>query len=65
MIQLDKGKAQYWQKELKLAIAEKFIQKSPELQKLLASRRGWYSSVKGFILWLKWLLSGDGYLIAH
>ena len=65
MIQLDKGKARYWQKSLKLTIVDKFILDSAELQKLIALRRGWFSAIKGFFLWLKWLFSGNDHLIAH
>lgn len=58
MLNLDEGKAKNWQDSLKLTIAEKFIEGSKELQEIIDSKKGWWSSIKGFWQWIVWLFTG-------
>ncbi len=60
MLNLDEGKAKNWQKSLKEAITAKYIQSSPELQEIVRSKTGLWSSIKGFWQWLLWVVWGDG-----
>ncbi|XP_023225373.1 guanylate-binding protein 2-like [Centruroides sculpturatus] len=55
-VNLNDGKVQYWSSELKISIIEHFIQKDKELQKLLESKSGLWSSIIGFFQWLLWLI---------
>jgi hypothetical protein len=59
LMNLDEGKAKYWDAPLKEKIVEKFVQDSQELQILIKSKEGLWSSVKGFLQWIHWLLFGD------
>jgi hypothetical protein len=59
LLNLDEGKAKNWDMPLKEKIVEKFIQDSHELQTLIQSKEGLWSTVKGFFQWLHWLLFGD------
>ena len=58
LINLDEGKAKHWQHSLKVTIAEKFIENSEDLQSVLKSKEGLWSTFKGFLLWIRWLLWG-------
>ncbi len=58
MLNLDEGRAKHWQESLKLTIAEKFIEGSQELQNIIDSKSGWWSTVKGFVQWVVWLCTG-------
>lgn len=59
MLNLNEGKAKEWQESLKLKIAEKFIESSSKLVVVLESKRGIWSTWKGFFQWIihKMLLS--------
>ena len=57
MLNLDEGKAKDWQDSLKLIIANKFIEDSPELQNIIDSKHGLWSSLKGFIQWIIWCIT--------
>ncbi len=52
MLNLDEGKARDWQKSLKLKISQKFIRDSSELQDIIISKKGMWSTVKGFLQWV-------------
>ena len=58
LLNLDEGKAKHWQKSLKRTIALKFIASSPELQDIIRSKQGTWSTIKGFLQWLSWLIWG-------
>ena len=58
LLNLDEGKAKGWQQTLKETIAEKFIQNSQELQDVIKSKGGLWSTIKGFWQWLYWLIWG-------
>ena len=58
MLNLDEGKAKHWQDTLKLTIAEKYIEGSTELQEIIDSKKGWWSSIKGFWQWIVWFFTG-------
>lgn len=58
MLNLDEGKAGNWEESLKLKIAHKFVQSSQELQDVIASKLGPWSTIKGFIQWIIWYLGG-------
>ena len=57
LLNLDEGKAKDWQRSLKITIVEKFIRDSDDLQKMIDSKSGWWSAIKGFFQWLASLLS--------
>ena len=59
LLNLDEGKAKNWDLQLKEKITEKYIQDSSELQDLIRSKHGMWSTVKGFLQWLYWLVLGD------
>lgn len=59
MLNLDEGKAKNWQPSLKATIAQKFIASSPELQEIIHSKKGFWSSLKGFCQWLMWVILGQ------
>ncbi len=48
MLSLNEGKAKDWQESLKYKVTQKFIQDSTELQHVIDSKQGFWSSVKGF-----------------
>ena len=52
MLNLDDGRAKDWQESLKLKIAQKYIQDSSELQNIIISKRGLWSTLKGFFQWV-------------
>lgn len=56
-VNLNDGQVQYWSKELKLNIIEHYIQKDEDLQKILESKTGFWSSIIGFFQWLLWLVN--------
>ena len=58
MLNLDEGKAKDWQRSLKLKIAHKFIEESKELQNIITSKQGMWSTVKGFFQWIIWCITG-------
>lgn len=59
LLNLDEGKAKNWEEPLKKKIVDKFIGDSNELQDLVKSKEGLWSSVKGFCQWVYWLLFGS------
>lgn len=59
LLNLDEGKAKNWEMPLKEKIVNKFVQDSKELQDLVRSKEGLWSSVKGFFQWVYWLLFGS------
>ena len=52
LLHLDEGKASSWPVSFKKSIIARYINSQKDLQELLASKRGWWSMIKGFILWL-------------
>ena len=60
LLNLDEGKAKHWDEPLKEKIVGKFIRDSNDLQDLMKSKEGFWSSVKGFFQWIYWSLFGDG-----
>ena len=58
LLNLDEGKAKNWQRSLKETIADRFIQNSQELQDVIRSKAGLWSTIKGFCQWLYWLFVG-------
>lgn len=58
MLNLDEGKAKDWQESLKVKITNKFIEDSSELQEIIVSKEGLWSSMKGFFEWLVWHIIG-------
>ncbi len=52
MLNLNEGKAKNWQYNLKLKIAEKYLLDSAKIQKVLESKQGAWSTVKGFFQWI-------------
>lgn len=52
MLSLDEGKAKDWQESLKLKVVRTYIEDSSELQEVISSKQGIWSSVKGFFQWL-------------
>lgn len=59
LLNLDEGKAKNWDTPLKEKIVEKFIRDSSELQALIKSKEGIWSSVKGFFQWVYWFIFGE------
>ena len=60
LLNLDEGKAKHWDEQLKEKIVEKFIRDSSDLQTILKSKEGLWSSTKGFFQWIYWSLFGKG-----
>lgn len=58
LLNLDEGKAKNWDEQLKEKIVEKFLRDSQELQDVIKSKVGVWSSVKGFFQWVYWLVFG-------
>lgn len=58
LLNLDEGKAKTWEKQLKEKIVEKFVHDSEELQDVIKSKEGIWSTIKGFFQWLYWLVFG-------
>lgn len=58
LLNLDEGKAKDWEESLKVTIAEKFIEGSPELQEIIDSKRGLFSTLKGWWQWFLWTVLG-------
>jgi len=58
MLNLDEGKAKHWQSSLKRKISETYIEGSLELQAIIDSKTGLWSSFKGFLQWTIWLITG-------
>ena len=52
LLNLNEGKAKDWDASLKLKIAEKYIDSSPELVRIIASKKGLWSTLKGFFQWI-------------
>ena len=52
LLNLDEGKASNWPRPLKLSIINRYINNEKDLQVLLVSKEGVWSSIKGFIQWL-------------
>ena len=65
MLNLNEGKAKDWQHELKLKIAEKFLLDSVEVVHELESKRGTWSSIKGFFQWVIYKISDLTSLMQH
>lgn len=61
MLNLDEGKAKNWQESLKFKITQKYIRDSSELQSIIISKHGFFSTVKGFLQWIIWCIFGDTY----
>ncbi|XP_077505269.1 uncharacterized protein LOC144115021 isoform X2 [Amblyomma americanum] len=59
LLQLEEGKAKYWQEDLKKNIIVDFISGDPELSNALASVRGLWSSILGFFAWVLSLFGVD------
>jgi len=57
MLNLNEGKAKDWQQDLKLKIAEKFLLDSVEIVNVLESKKGTWSSIKGFFQWVIYKIS--------
>ena len=58
LLNLAEGRAKDWEETLKAAISERFIDSSSELQSILESKRGLYSTLKGWWQWFLWTLFG-------
>ena len=56
---LDNGKAKDWKRERKEKIVKNFIQESQELQDLMKSKEGIWSSFKGFFQWSYFAILGE------
>ena len=52
MLNLNEGKAKDWDNSLKLKIAEKYIDSSSVLVQALDSKKGIWSTLKGFFQWI-------------
>ena len=59
LLNLDEGKAKNWEHELKEKIVEKYVRESQELQSIIKSKEGMWSSLKGFFQWVYWLILGE------
>lgn len=53
---LEEGQAASWSVELKEEIVTRHISESEDLQRILISKRSWWSSFVGFWQWLLWKL---------
>lgn len=52
MLNLNEGKAKDWHETLKLKISEKYVDSSPVLLNIIASKTGMWSKLKGFFQWI-------------
>ena len=52
LLNLDEGKASMWPRSLKISIITRYINTQTDLQELLESKKGVWSSIKGFLQWL-------------
>ena len=52
LLNLDEGKASMWPRPLKISIITRYINTQTDLQELLESKKGVWSSIKGFLQWL-------------
>ena len=57
LVNLDEGKPKHWPVSLKNTIIDNFITMDEDLQRVLQSKQGLYSKIKGWIQWLLWILS--------
>ena len=62
LLNLDEGKAKHWSHKLKHAIASHFVSTDTDLQQMLASKRGLWSSILGFWQWIIWLINGGNHI---
>ena len=58
LLNLDDGKAKDWEQSLKETITDKFIESTPELQEIIDSKRGFWSTIKGWWQWIVWIVTG-------
>ncbi|GAB6024572.1 hypothetical protein CHUAL_009723 [Chamberlinius hualienensis] len=61
LLNLNEGKASSWPFELRIQIIDHFFQSDKELDEILKSRSGLWSSVVGFFQWILWVvgIAGD------
>ena len=57
LIHLEEGKPKHWPHDLKNSIIDQFIQDDAQIQHILRSKEGLWSTVVGFVQWLLWVLS--------
>lgn len=57
LLHLDEGKASTWTLPFKRSIIVRYIGSQEDLQRLLETKRGWWSTTKGFLLWLYSLIA--------
>ncbi len=58
LIHLDDGKAQDWSLTLKMSIITRYIRDQDDLQQLLDSKKGMWSTIKGFFQYLYNIIFG-------
>lgn len=59
LLQLEDGKAKYWQEDLKMSIIVDYMNEDPELSGALKRVKGLWSTILGFFVWLFWLFGKD------
>lgn len=59
LLQLEDGKAKYWQEDLKKSIIVDFMNGDPDLARALKRVKGLWSTILGFFVWLFWLFGID------
>ncbi|XP_063966491.1 guanylate-binding protein 2-like [Lytechinus pictus] len=52
LLNLNEGKPKNWPSDLKASIIDLFIQSDPDLQRVIRSREGFWSSLVGFFQWI-------------
>eukprot|EP00057_Strongylocentrotus_purpuratus_P020006 XP_011674480.1 PREDICTED: uncharacterized protein LOC100892704 [Strongylocentrotus purpuratus] len=52
LLNLNEGKPKNWPSDLKASIIDLFIQSDPDLQRVIRSRQGFWSSLIGFFQWI-------------
>ncbi|XP_076316463.1 uncharacterized protein LOC143228907 isoform X3 [Tachypleus tridentatus] len=57
LLNLNEGKPKHWSQDLKYSIVDYFLTSDEELQNIIRSKQGWYSSIIGFFQWLLWLFN--------
>ena len=65
MLNLNEGKAKDWQHTLKLKISKKFLLDCVEIVKILESKRGTWSTIKGFFQWMMLKISDFIVVVKH
>lgn len=59
LLQLEDGKAKYWQEDLKKSIIVDYMNEDPDLVRALNNVKGLWSTILGFFVWMFWLFGID------